>query len=77
MKDIREVLFAKYAEDVEAASPSKADNAFSYALCEVEDIDDKLSLKLVDAATVVINEQMKKAYMAGFGAAVAAHRAIS
>ena len=77
MKDIREVLFAKYNEEVESTPPTEADNIFGYALCEIGTFDTDLSDKVLYTATAVINEQMRKAYMAGFGAAVAARRAIS
>ena len=77
MKDIREVLFAKYSEEVEATPPTETDNIFGYALCEIGTLDADLSDRVLNTATAVINEQMKRAYMAGFGAAVAAHRAIT
>ena len=76
MKDIRDVLFSKYTEEVESSEPTKADNVFSYVLCELEGIDDQLFHKVICAATDVINEQMERAYRAGFSAAVAARRAI-
>ncbi len=75
MKNIREILFAKYADEVDAAAPTAADEEFSMILCELETVDAPLSDRICDAATVVLNEQMKKAYMAGFSAAVAARRA--
>ena len=69
MKDIREALFAKYSEEVEATPPTEAERI--YLRTPGADEDESFS-----AAVAMMNDEAKEAYMAGFDAAAAAYRAL-
>lgn len=69
LKDIREILFEQYCEEVEYNEPAAMDAALNEVLSL---LDDKLFDIMCDAVTAAINEQMKMAYMAGFGAGASA-----
>ena len=70
MKNIQTILFENFRDRIESSPATELDQIFSDVLRELEDIDEQLLDKVLNAAAEVITEQMRMAFMAGIDAGV-------